>query len=76
MDAGGRATQEAKADDYMDAGGRATLEAKAEGPPNAASHSIFVISMEQSDEKSQYAANYLTRYLPAVDMTNKGARSI
>jgi hypothetical protein len=34
----------------MDAGGRATQEAKAEGSP--------------------YAANWLTRYLPAVDMTN------
>jgi hypothetical protein len=31
MDGGGRATQDAKADDSMDGGGRATQDAKAEG---------------------------------------------
>jgi hypothetical protein len=36
MDAGGRATQDAKADDCMDAGGRATQDAKAEESPNVA----------------------------------------
>jgi hypothetical protein len=72
MEAGGRATQEAKADDCMEAGGRATQEAKAEGSPNTANRPICVISMEQSDEKSPCSANHRTRYLPAVDMTHWG----
>jgi hypothetical protein len=63
-----------------------STERSGEGPPNAAKRSIFVISMERSDddcmdaggratleakvEKSPYFANSPTRYLPAVDLTS------